>query len=103
MVSSVRTTLRPVFVVDAVRTPIGKFAGARLGAEIVRADKSVKNWMGVALLPQAGVAIGMSLMAVNHFPDHRQTLLPIVIGSTVFFEVVGPVFTRLALKRAQAG
>jgi len=81
----------------------GKFAGARLGGELARADNAVKSWMGVALLPQAGVAIGMALVAANHFPDHRQTLLSIVIGSTVFFELVGPVFTRLALKRAQAG
>ena len=79
----------------------GKYVGARLGSELAHADKATKDWMGVALLPQAGVAIGMALVAANHFPEHRHTLLPIVIGSTVFFELVGPVFTRLALKRAQ--
>jgi Kef-type K+ transport system membrane component KefB len=79
----------------------GKIVGARLGAEIARADKATKDWMGVALLPQAGVAIGMALVAANHFPEQRDILLPIVIGSTVFFELVGPVLTRLALKRAQ--
>jgi Kef-type K+ transport system membrane component KefB len=79
----------------------GKIAGARIGGEFARADKTTKDWMGVALLPQAGVAIGMALVAANHFPEHRQTLLPVVIGSTVFFELVGPVFTRLALKHAQ--
>ena len=55
--------------------------------------------MGVALLPQAGVAIGMALVASNHFPQHRQLLLSVVIGSTVFFEIIGPVLTRFALKR----
>jgi Kef-type K+ transport system membrane component KefB len=79
----------------------GKIVGARLGAEIARADKATKDWVGVALLPQAGVPIGMALVAANHFPEYRDTLLPIVIGSTVFFELVGPVLTRLALKRAQ--
>ena len=79
----------------------GKVVGARLGGELARADKATKDWMGAALLPQAGVAIGMALVAANHFPEYRHTLLPIVIGSTVFFELVGPVFTRLALKRAQ--
>jgi Kef-type K+ transport system membrane component KefB len=79
----------------------GKFVGARLGAEIASADRSTKDWMGVALLPQAGVAIGMALVAANHFPEQRDILLPIVIGSTVFFELVGPIFTRLALKRTQ--
>jgi Kef-type K+ transport system membrane component KefB len=79
----------------------GKIVGARLGAEIARADKATKDWVGVALLPQAGVAIGMALVAANHFPEQRDILLPIVIGSTVFFELVGPIFTRLALKRTQ--
>jgi hypothetical protein len=56
--------------------------------------------MGVALLPQAGVAIGMALVASSYFPEHGQTLLSVVIGSTIFFEIIGPVFTRLALQRA---
>jgi len=51
-------------------------------------------------LPQAGVAIGMALVASNHFPEYSQLLLTVVISSTVFFEIVGPVFTRLALERA---
>ncbi len=80
---------------------IGKILGARIGAELARMDKKTRNWMGPALLPQAGVAIGMALVASNHLPEHRQTLLSIVIGSTVFFEIIGPVFTRLALKRVQ--
>lgn len=77
----------------------GKIVGARIGSELAHMDKQTKKWMGPALLPQAGVAIGMALVASNHLPEYRQTLLSIVIGSTVFFEIVGPVFTRLALKR----
>ncbi|UCH48423.1 MAG: cation:proton antiporter [Betaproteobacteria bacterium] len=80
---------------------IGKVLGARIGGELARADKKTRNWMGLALLPQAGVAIGMALVASNHLPEYRQTLLSVVIGSTVFFEIIGPVFTRLALKRVQ--
>jgi len=57
--------------------------------------------MGVALLPQAGVAIGMALVAANHFPEYRQTLLTVVISSTVFFEIIGPMFTRLTLERVK--
>ena len=55
--------------------------------------------MGVALLPQAGVAIGMALVASNYFPEYRQILLSVVISSTIFFEIFGPIFTRLALKK----
>jgi hypothetical protein len=57
--------------------------------------------MGVAMLPQAGVAIGMALVAGSYFPEHRDLLLPLVISATVLFELVGPLFTRLALDRAE--
>ena len=79
---------------------VGKLLGARIGSQCSRADQQTKSWMGVALLPQAGVAIGMALVASNYFPEYRQTLLPVVIASTIFFEIIGPVFTRLALLRA---
>jgi len=79
---------------------VGKLLGARIGSQCSRADQQTKNWMGVALLPQAGVAIGMALVASNYFPEYRQTLLSVVIGSTIFFEIIGPVFTRLALRQA---
>ncbi len=78
----------------------GKILGARIGSQFSGADKATKNWMGVALFPQAGVAIGMALVASNYFPEYRQVLLSVIISSTVFFEIIGPVFTRLALKRA---
>ena len=80
---------------------IGKLLGARLGAIVSRADTVTRCWMGFALLPQAGVAMGMALVASNQFPEYRQVLLTIVISSTVFFEIIGPIFTRTALRRAQ--
>jgi hypothetical protein len=55
--------------------------------------------MGPALLPQAGVAIGMALVVLDRFPELGDTILPVMIGSTVVFELVGPVLTRLALVR----
>lgn len=80
---------------------IGKVLGARIGSELARADQTTKNWMGVALLPQAGVAIGMALVAGSYFPAHSQFLLSVVISSTIIFELIGPVLTRMALRRAE--
>ena len=77
----------------------GKVASAWLGAHASRADADTKRWMGVALLPQAGVAIGMALLATNQLPEYRQTILPIVIASTVVFELIGPIFTSMALRQ----
>jgi hypothetical protein len=70
-----------------------------LGSHYSKAGKQTTQWIGVALLPQAGVAIGMALVAAKHFPEYSQTLLSVIISTTIFFEIIGPVFTRLALQR----
>ena len=80
----------------------GKILGATLGSLCSGADQKTQSWMGVALLPQAGIAIGMALVASNDFPEYRHILLPLVISTTIFFEIIGPVFTRLAMARAEA-
>jgi Kef-type K+ transport system membrane component KefB len=79
----------------------GKLLGAWFGGRASHAGDDVRRWMGMALLPQAGVAIGMALLAANQFPDYRQIILPIVVASTVFFELIGPIFTRMALRSAK--
>lgn len=78
----------------------GKIIGAAVGGLISNAVKPVKQWIGIALLPQAGVPVGMALLAANQFPQYKQILLSVMISSTVFFEIVGPILTRLALKKA---
>jgi len=78
----------------------GKLLGAWLGATIAGSEQGIKKWMGMAMMSQAGVAIGMALLAANEFPEYRQTILAIVISSTVFFELLGPILLKVALKRA---
>jgi len=75
---------------------LGAYVGGRAGG----AEARVRRWMGLAIMPQAGVALGMALVAGNAFPDLRDTVLPLVIGSTVVFELAGPALTRLAILRA---
>ena len=76
-----------------------RIAGGWLGAKVSGSDPLTANWVGVALLPQAGVANGMALIAANQFPTIGLILLPVVVLSTVFFELVGPIFTRMSLGR----
>jgi Kef-type K+ transport system membrane component KefB len=82
---------------------LGKYLGAWIGGYLSHSGQDNQLWMGVALLPQAGVAIGMALVASNRFPEHRQIMLPIVIASTIVFEIIGPIFTRLAIQRSNRG
>ena len=79
----------------------GKYIGSMAGCSVSGVGSQMKQWMGPALLPQAGVAIGMALVASEHFPDYAQILLTVVISSTIFFEVIGPVFTRIALSKVR--
>jgi hypothetical protein len=79
---------------------IGRIFGAGPGAAINHSDPRFKRWMGIALMPQAGVALGMALIAANKFPEIGGTIFPIVAGTTVLFELIGPIMTRIALTRA---
>lgn len=78
---------------------IGKVAGGYLSAVAVGLRGSARTWLGPALLPQAGIALGLALLAGDRFPDVAQTIVPVVVVSTVVFEFAGPIATRLALQR----
>lgn len=79
---------------------IGRFLGAWAGGVISHSDPLMRRWMGMALIPQAGVALGMALVVTHRRPDLGETILPIVIAATVIFELIGPVLTRWAIVRA---
>ncbi len=79
---------------------LGKVIGGFAGAKISKTNKLTQNWIGPALLPQAGIAVGMALVASNKFPQYQQLLLSIVISTTIFFEILGPIVTRYALNQA---
>lgn len=78
---------------------LGKVLGSELGGRWVGLALEGRRWLGVAMLPQAGVAIGLALLAAEQFPDVAEDVLAVVIASTVVFELTGPVLTRLALTR----
>ncbi|MGE4344355.1 MAG: cation:proton antiporter [Geoalkalibacter sp.] len=77
----------------------GRFLGGMLGVWFVRKKNAdlPKN-IGLALTPQAGVAIGMALLAAEHFQEQSALLLPVVVGSTLIFEMAGPFLVRRVLR-----
>ena len=99
-------TLKNIGVIGAVYVGAriaGKVTGVWTGGLFCNVDKTTRNWMGLALLPQAGVAMGMALVASNYFPVYQQLLLSVAISTTVVFELTGPLFTRLALRKSATG
>lgn len=79
---------------------LGKVLGGWFGARLAGSTVTTRRWIGVALVPQAGVAIGMTLAVTQSRPELRDSVLPVVLGSTVVFETLGPLLTRLSLSRA---
>ncbi|WP_319469282.1 cation:proton antiporter [uncultured Pseudodesulfovibrio sp.] len=77
---------------------LGRFFGAKIGGRMAGAGIRMENWMGLALMPQAGVSLGMALVASHRFAG-LDSIVTIVVSATVFFEIVGPVCVRFALRR----
>jgi NhaP-type Na+/H+ or K+/H+ antiporter len=77
---------------------LGRLLGGSLAGLPAWARALPIRWSGLAMLPQAGVALAMAFVAVHAIPEF-DVVLPIVIASTVFFELLGPIGTRIALAR----
>lgn len=79
---------------------VGKAAGAGLGAVMGKSPAVVRNFLGLGLVPQAGVAIGVTMIARQQFPGMAQLLTTVILGSVVVYELVGPVCSKLAITLA---
>ncbi len=77
---------------------IGKYVGAYLGCLVTGKDKKVRNYLGLALIPQAGVAIGLAAMAARVLgPQIGGDIQTIILASSVLYEMIGPGCAKLAL------
>ncbi len=76
----------------------GRYLGGVLGGYLVRRQASLPHDIGLALTPQAGIAMGMALLVAERFPDYGTLMLSTVVVSTVFFELLGPFLVRHVLR-----
>ena len=77
---------------------LGKYAGAWLGCALVRKPANVRNFLGLALIPQAGVAIGLAALGARTLGGETgQALQTIILSSSVLYELVGPACAKLSL------
>eukprot|EP00903_Cladosiphon_okamuranus_P004643 g4641.t1 len=77
----------------------GRLAGGRFGGYLAGSEPHTRKRIGACLMPQAGVALGLALLATERLPELTY-ILPLVIGATVIFELVGPPLTLIQLRRA---
>jgi Kef-type K+ transport system membrane component KefB len=90
----------------------GLIGGARLGAMAGRVEDKIKKYIGLGILSQAGVAIGLSLIVKHEFGllDAKYNLphaaaigtaaLTTITATCIFFEIIGPILTKIALEKA---
>jgi Kef-type K+ transport system membrane component KefB len=79
---------------------IGKYAGTWIGAKISRAPDTVRKYLGLALLPKAGVTIGLILLASREFPGFGDVMLSAVLASTIINELIAPPLVKYAISKA---
>lgn len=92
---------KPLIIVGLVYFLVrifGKYAGAFLGAGLTKMTSSVRNFLGLALIPQAGVAIGLAAMGARTLGGEMgSTLETIILASSVLYELIGPACGKLSL------
>ena len=88
-----------VGLVYIVSRSLGKYFGARESSRMVGCDKKVVDYLGITLLPQAGVALGMCVTA-SQLPGDGPMIRNIVLFAVLVYELVGPVATKWALTKA---
>jgi Kef-type K+ transport system membrane component KefB len=109
-----------ICLIYLVARSCGKYFGARWGCAINKTDPNIKKFLGLTLLPQAGVAIGMARSASSTFkalgeqiikidPNFKGveylnslgvTITAVVLCATLVYELFGPLVTKMALRKA---
>jgi len=99
-------------VVYIIGRSVGLIGGARVGAMLGHVDSKIKKYIGLGILSQAGVAIGLSLIVKHEFGlldakynlPHAATIgatvLTMITATCIFFEIIGPILTKVALTKA---
>ncbi len=101
-------SLGMIGVIYIVFRSLGLIGGAKLGAAIGRMETKIRKYLGLGILSQAGVAIGLSLVAkqrlsaiaTSHAIAVGEAVITTVAVTSIFFEIIGPILTKIALERA---
>lgn len=87
-------------IIYVIARVAGKVLGASVGAVLMKSPETVKKYLGLTLIPQAGVAIGLSLIAARTLPDYGPTIRAVVLCATLIYELTGPAVTRIGLEKS---
>ena len=77
----------------------GKYIGTFIGGKISHAPATVTKYAGMGLISQAGIAIGLCVVAAQQFPTLSNLIVSIALGTTIVTELTGPLLTKIALTK----
>jgi len=91
-----------VVIIYCVARSIGKIAGCSLGGVLARAERKVTKYLGIALLNQAGVAVGLAFLASQELSLHGlgNIIITLMATTTAVFQLLSPLGTQFAIKKA---
>lgn len=87
-------------IVYVIMRVVGKMLGAWLGGRATKQDDKTCKYLGPMLMPQAGVALGLIVVASSIVPDYAAQIRVIILCSTFIYSIIGPIAAKLALEKA---
>ncbi|MFA9375475.1 MAG: cation:proton antiporter [Lachnotalea sp.] len=79
---------------------VGKVAGAWFGGKITKQEDKICKYLGPTLMPQAGVALGLIVVAGKIVPEYEAQIRVIILCSTFIYSIIGPIAAKFALEKA---
>lgn len=97
---SVLLTVGKIGIIYIFCRGLGKYLGAWIGGKAVKAEKTVQRYLGLGLLPQGGVSIGLSVLVRQQLPEYAVAITTIIMFSVLIYETLGPIFGKAAISLA---
>ena len=87
-------------VVYIIARSAGKYFGAFTSAKATKCSNSIVKYLGITLLPQAGVALGMAIKAEQELGEYGSMIANITLFAVLIYELIGPMLTKISLLKA---
>ncbi|WP_406242495.1 cation:proton antiporter [Tissierella carlieri] len=78
----------------------GKYIGATLGAKAVGSEEKIVKYLGMSLLTQGGISIGLSMVVRKELPHLSDGIITVILFSVLVYEIVGPILAKIAITKA---
>lgn len=87
-------------LIYVVMRVIGKIGGSWLGGKFAKQEDKICKYLGATLMPQAGVALGLIVVAEGLMPKYAPQIRAVILCSTFIYSIIGPIAAKLALQKA---